>query len=279
MRSKRPVCLFLSFMLFGLGTAGAQAAPNLAAHRAVYDLTLGEASDRSGIDDIEGRMVYEFAGSACEGYTTTFRFVMRLETSETSRLSDQQTTTYEDGKGEVYQFVNKIYLDNVLDKEVKGIARLEDETTRVELSKPERRRETLEATRFPVKHLEELIEKAREGGGFYQTTLFDGSEDADRMMLTSVTIGKQQTAPAAGDGETKAAGALDKEPFWPVSIAYFDPATTTGETLPEYQISFLLYDSGITRSLDMDYGEFSIRGKLVDLTMFDEDQAKDDCSR
>ena len=107
------------------GTSFAQAAPKLLPHRAVYDLSLDRASDRSGINGITGRMVYEFAGSVCEGYTTTFRFVMRLETDDASRLSDQQTTTYEDGAGKVFQFVNKMYLDNMLDREVKGVARLE----------------------------------------------------------------------------------------------------------------------------------------------------------
>ncbi|MEQ9246558.1 MAG: DUF1849 family protein, partial [Nitratireductor sp.] len=102
------------------------AAPKLLPHRAVYDLSLEQASDRSGINGITGRMVYEFAGSSCEGYTTTFRFVMRLETDEASRLSDQQTSTYEDGDGKVFQFVNKMYLDNALDREVKGVARLGD---------------------------------------------------------------------------------------------------------------------------------------------------------
>jgi hypothetical protein len=35
------------------------AVPALQAHRAVYDLTLNKASDRSGITGISGRMVYE----------------------------------------------------------------------------------------------------------------------------------------------------------------------------------------------------------------------------
>ena len=45
------------------------------AHRAVYDLALDKASDRSGIIGLRGRMVYEFNGSPCEGYTVNFRFV------------------------------------------------------------------------------------------------------------------------------------------------------------------------------------------------------------
>ena len=38
---------------------------------------------------------------------------------------------------------------------------------------------------------------------------------------------------------------------------------------PIYQIAFQLYDNGITRDLVMDYGDFSMTGKLVDLKVFD----------
>ena len=44
--------------------------------------TLDKASDRSGITGISGRMVYEFNGSACEGYTVKFRFVTQIDTRD-----------------------------------------------------------------------------------------------------------------------------------------------------------------------------------------------------
>src|SRR5437868_15161863 len=75
------------------------AVPALQAHRAVYDLTLKKADDRSGITGISGRMVYEFNGSACEGYTVKFRFVTQIVTAEGTKLTDQQTTTFEDAEG------------------------------------------------------------------------------------------------------------------------------------------------------------------------------------
>ena len=39
--------------------------------------------------------------------------------------------------------------------------------------------------------------------------------------------------------------------------------------MPEYRISFKLHKNGITRDLVMDYGDFSMTGKLVNLTLFD----------
>ena len=75
--------------------ATAGAAEALLAHRAVYDLDLKSATDRSGIDSMVGRMVYEFNGSACDGYTTRFRLVTQITSGGEKRLTDQQTTTYE----------------------------------------------------------------------------------------------------------------------------------------------------------------------------------------
>jgi hypothetical protein len=47
----------------GLASAGASA-QTLAPHRAVYDVALKDASDRSGITGMNGRIVYEFQGSS-----------------------------------------------------------------------------------------------------------------------------------------------------------------------------------------------------------------------
>ena len=58
---------------FVLLAGGAEAASPLMQHRAVYDLVLARASERSGITGIDGRMVYELRGSACEGYAVRFR--------------------------------------------------------------------------------------------------------------------------------------------------------------------------------------------------------------
>lgn len=246
----------------------AEAAPLLAPHRAVYDLALESASDRSGISAIAGRMVYEFNGSACEGYTVTFRFVTQIETSDVSRLTDQQTTTFEDAGGESFSFVTKSFVDQNLDKEIRGTATTGDDVTKVELEKPEPSELDLAGTQFPTEHLIELIEKAESGETFYETTLFDGSEDADRVLTTTVIVGKETDA-GPSDPEASALGDLTPQSYWPVNIAYFDGKEGGGEELPVYQISFKLHDNGVTRDLVMNYGEFAMTGRLVDLSMFE----------
>lgn len=246
--------------------APVSAAALLLPHRAVYDLKLDDSSDRSGITGINGRMVYEFNGSACDGYTVTFRFMTQIDTDEVSRVTDQQTTTFEEGDGSSFSFVTRSFIDQELDKELKGTARLAGGATAVALEKPEKKDFKLAATQFPTQHMIELLGKAAQGDTFYETTLFDGSEDADKVMTTTVVIGK--SAPAAkSDSEFKAVEVLKEATFWPVDVAYFD--LEDGDEVPTYRISFKLHESGVTRDLVMDYGEFTMTGTLVDLSMFD----------
>jgi hypothetical protein len=121
---------------------------------------------------------------------------------------------------------------------------------------------------FPTQHLVDLLDKADGGDKFYETSLFDGSEDANKAMTTTVVIGKKAEG-TKDDPEAPALASLEKEKVWPVDIAYFDESKKGGEELPEYRISFKLHDNGITRDLVMDYGDFSMTGKLVNLKLFD----------
>ena len=268
MRAKR--LAFYAVLLSAAPLAApALAVPMLQAHRAVYDLSLDKATDRSGITGITGRMVYEFNGSPCDGYTVNFRFVTQIATSDTTRLSDQQTTTYEDAKGKTFSFVTKSFVDQQLDKEVKGTAVRKDNGVEVDLDKPQKNVVQLAATQFPTQHLVELIGKAEKGERFYETSLFDGSEDANKVMTTTVVVGKKTEA-EKGDPELPALAKLAKDKYWPVDIAYFDLSDKeSGEEVPAYRISFKLHENGLTRDLVMDYGDFSMTGKLVNLALFD----------
>lgn len=259
--------------LFGMLLAGsvtliagiAWAAPNLAAHRAVYDLVLDKATERSGIRALAGRMVYEFNGSPCDGYTTSYRMVAKIDTSDNSRLTDQQTSTFEDAGGKSFNFVTRSFVDRAIDKEVKGTAVAEPGGLKVVLEKPQTENVELAKTQFPTQHLIEMIDKAEAGQTFYETNLFDGSDDAAKIMTTSVVVGKPTDIPDA-DPEKKALSTLSTDKVWPVDVAYFD-LTKPEQDTPEYRISFKLHENGVTRDLVMDYGDFSMKGQLVELKL------------
>lgn len=267
--------VFSTVLFSATGSTAALAGSPLLPHRAVYDLTLERADEKSGINDVTGRMVYEFNGSACEGFTTNFRFVTRIDMEgQEQRVTDQQATTFEAGDGSRFRFVNKTFVDKELVKDVHGEAELKGKNTDVALTKPEKLNLQLLRSQFPTSHMVELITKAQQGETFYQSTIFDGSDDANKIMATTSVIGAGQVMPA--DAETKNIGALAKQPSWPVTVAYFDDEESD-EGLPVYRINFKLYDNGVTRDLNMDYGDFAMKGTLVNLEMFKPAESPSGC--
>lgn len=269
MRMKGIHLAILASFLAG-GGLGPALAEELLPHRAVYDLSLHERSERSGITAISGRMVYEFNGSSCDGYTVNFRFVTEFDTEEFSRLIDEQSTTYEGPDGESFDFAMRSYLDGNLDRESRGSAVPEDGGTHVSVERPEQTEHDLGPSLFPTQHLKDLLEKIAEGRTFYETTIFDGSEAGSKVMTTTVVVGRQAALPATDPEHDLLAAAGDTN-FWPVNIAYFDlqNGDATGEGMPTYRIAFKLNEAGITHDLIMDYGDFAIAGQLVELEAFD----------
>jgi hypothetical protein len=255
-----------------VGGASAASANLLVPHRAVYDLELKDASERSGISGMYGRMVYEFNGSACEGYTVSFRFVTKVDTGEEVRLTDQQTTTYEDLKNGNFRFLTRSFTDEKLDKEVRGSAHEAEQGVKVDLTSPDKRQVDLAQSLFPTEHMLEVIDRAQKGEALFESRIFDGSDSGDKTLITTTMVGKQRN-PVAGDSDAGKAGAMASKPYWPVTISYFND-DMTGDALPIYRMEFKLYENGITRDLTMDYGDFVLTGKLADLEVFKQGDCK-----
>jgi hypothetical protein len=225
-----------SALLFTIVSAvGAEATQLLAPHRAVYDIELENAADSTGITALSGRMVYEFAGSPCDGYTVKFRYVTRIDTSEDSRLTDQQSTTFENGEGNVFTFATKSFINDSLDTEVRGTAHTDHGKTLVDLKKPEEKRIDIGSALFPTRHMIDLIKRAKEGQSFYEAALFDGSDD--RPSGAAGTFQRWDSSRTSRSGRSR----------WPTSI----PMTSKAGKRPRHTESisrFMKTESRATSS-------------------------------
>jgi hypothetical protein len=260
----RMACVATLTLAAGAAAGQASAATvGLVPHRAVYDIVLKEASDRSGIEGVRGRMVYEFSGSSCKGFNTKFRFVTRINVGDGVRVTDQRSTTFEDVSAGKFRFDNKSFTDDQLDKDVSGAAAEAGDKVTIELTGPNQRELQLEGSRFPAEHMLEVIARARKGERVFESRIFDGSEDGDQTFLTTTIVGAAKKS-ADSDPETKAVAPLGNSDYWPVSITYFDEKSK-GDQLPIYSQSFKLYENGVTRDLTLDYGDFVLAGKLTKL--------------
>jgi len=259
----------LGGMLASHAQALAAKEPNkLVAHRAIYEMTLDDARSASGITGIDGRMVFEFTGSECNGYSLNMRMVTQMTDSQgQTNLTDLRSSTWEQGDGQKFRFQSAQYLNDKLGDITMGRAVREtpNEAVKVKLSQPSLAELDLSGpVLFPTQHSLALIDAARAGQTLFQARIYDGSEKGRKVYGTTAFIGT--LVQPGGDAKLEAAAkdkGLGELASWPVSIGYFEPKG--GDLTPSYQIDFRLYENGVSRDLLIDYGDFSIHGTLTAL--------------
>ena len=279
-----PACL----LLLATGTAwAAPAAPagqeppakvappvTLASHRAVYDLTLASSGGTRAVESARGRIVIDFKGDACRGYTMQTRQVTMLESGESgSRTSDLRNTTFESGDGQDFRFKTTTVLNGAPGSAIDGTADAK-EGLKVRLKEPKRDQfQDRDTVLFPSLHMRRLIEAARAGQTTLSTKVFDGSDDGRKVYDTLAVIGRQITAPTNASGTDRdkplREGPMAAVTHWPVTLSYFTQGE--GERTPIYTLTFDLYENGVSGTLKLDYGDFAING---DLTRLDIDKVQ-----
>ncbi|MEM7301217.1 MAG: DUF1849 family protein [Pseudomonadota bacterium] len=270
MKSLAATVLLTSLVAVPSTIATAGTLQGILPHRALYEVTLDEASDRSGIRAIGGWIGYELTGSACKGFSVSFQYATKIRTSRKEFASNQLTTTFEDAKGNLFRFKTVNTVDGRKESEIQGVAiRDKDGAVTVSLAKPDEKTLPLGPAVFANDHMVRLIDAAKAGETVYSTDVFDGSDKGDALISTNTFIGNKSTKFGESHAEFEAAGADLKDlPFWPVSVSYFDEKPDqTGEQLPSYQVTFMLYESGISRSLRMVYDDYTLKGTLNQLEL------------
>ncbi len=262
----------LGAILAGYAQALAPKEPNkLVAHRAVYEMTLDDtrsASGISGITGIDGRMVFEFTGSQCDGYSLNMRMVTQMtDAQDQTNVTDLRSSTWEQGDGGKFRFQSSQYVNDKLGDVTMGRAVREtpNEAIEVKLSQPSQAELKLSGpVLFPTQHSLALIERAEAGQALLQARIYDGSEKGRKVYETTAVIG--QTVLPGADAKIEAIAkekGLSELASWPVSIGYFEDKS--GDLTPSYQIDFRLYENGVSRELLIDYGGFSVHGTLTAL--------------
>ncbi len=255
----------LGLLLLPTGAfAGPSAIVPLVSHRAAYELSLVEpaspaASSAQTPVAASGLIAYEFHGSACEGYTSSFRQMTQMERNEGEPVSmDVRATSFEaaDGKSMRFQVDSKGVQES---PPIAGTAtRSADDDMRVVLTKPAPKALDFgHDVLFPTQHIEKLIEAAKHGGGAIQARVYDGSDTGAKIYATMAVVGKEAAKPS---DDAEAATDLKGVRRWPVVVSYFDESSK--DSSPEYTLSFDLYENGVSGSLKLDYGNFALRARL-----------------
>jgi EipB-like len=267
--------VFFASLSVAKGEDESAAAPvSLVPHRAIYDLSLGTARAKSQLAGVRGRILYDFGGSACQGYSLEFRQVSELDSGEGKvSTSDLRSTTWEGADAKSFKFTSQNFVDENLIDSVDGRAEREPTKTAVALEKPRQKSLSLApGVVFPTEHMVRVIKAARAGQTVLSFPVYDGSETGDKVFDTLTVIGREiQPGERNRDDAAAAEPKLASVPRWPVTVSYFErgKAQNGSEQLPAYAISFELYANGISRALSLDYNNFVINGKLSSLEFKD----------
>jgi EipB-like len=248
-------------------------AVDLVSHRAVYELKLASARGNKPVESVRGRILYDFSGSACEGYALQFRQVSQIDPGEGAvMMTDLRAATWEDAAAKTFRFNSQNFVDEKLKTVVDGRAERSGDRVGVNLSKPSAKKIGLDQNGilFPTDHIRRIILAARAGKPLLEAPVFDGSDNGDKVYDTLSVIGapidpqtKKPDDAAAKDG------VLLNMRRWPVSISYFERTSqkpsAPGEQTPIYSIRFELYENGISRALALDYNDFVVSGEMTQL--------------
>jgi EipB-like len=275
-RNVRSLMLTIAAVVAGSGFAGSganaatsgPASSPFLAHQALYELSLVKSRGSNSLNSARGRILYNFTGSACEGYTSEFRQVSELDSGEGKvTLSDLRSTSWEDGAGKSYHFKIESRMNDTDSSPVDGVADRTGDHITVKLKQPVSKTFTLDgSTVFPTEQIQRIIATARDGKSLLELTVYDGSDNGEKVYNTLSVIGQPipgDRTVAAPDPST-ANDMMKSLTRWPVTVSYYDRdvKAADGEQTPVYSMSFELFENGVSRALVLDYNDFVISGAL-----------------
>ncbi|WP_279478543.1 EipB family protein [Aureimonas sp. SK2] len=233
-------------------------------HEAVYDLSL--VSQSSNFSSIDGRIALQLKPDACAGLSIDYRFLARFHQDDEVTVTDQQTVARESRDGKRYEFRTRTVVDGTEQSLVEGVAVNEGDKTKVSFESPVKRETELPLSVFPLGHTAELVEKALAGERLVQANLFDGDEEADKLLTTTSLIlpAKPETRPE----NPEVAKTLEGLRSWNVVESYYN-TDSDGDGLPVFETRYRLYENGVSDELRLDFGEYTLAGGLDRLQFYD----------
>ncbi|MCA3378959.1 MAG: cell envelope integrity EipB family protein [Roseomonas sp.] len=235
----------------------------LASHRGIYELSLDRARENAGIIDVSGAMLFELI-DACESWASRQRFTMTLRNREGTELetgSDYATLESMDGRN--LRFSLTQVTQGAVSSRVVGQAELVADGSGVaRYSEPEAKELPIPpGTLLPNTHTIAALNAARAGQRLLVAPIFDGTS-ADGAQQTTTFL-----SPWQGPQPVPEAPSLSTLGSSRMRIAFFEPGAEQagGASTPSYEVSLRYFENGVADDMIMDFGEFTVRAKLIRL--------------
>lgn len=239
-------------------------AADLQPHEAVYDLAL--VAQSSDFNSIDGRIALQLKPDACAGLTLDYRFMARFHQDSELTVTDQQTLSKESRDGRRYEFRTKTLVDGAEQNKVEGVAVNDANATHVTFEAPVKRETDLPLSVFPLGHTAKLIDAALKGERMVQANLFDGDDDADKLLTTTSLILPAKAGTHAMD--PLVAKTLEGLRSWNITESYYN-SDSDDDGMPVFETRYRLYENGVSDELHLDFGDYTLEGGLARLQFFD----------
>lgn len=237
----------------------------LVPYRATYEMKLSVARPNSGIVEVNGNMVLETVDS-CDGWAVKQRIKLTFLRNDGDEFeTDSNFTSYESKDGLALRFSVRNAQNDEVEEELRGQADLDGigGKGRASFTLPEPRSFDLPAgTLFPTSHLALVIKHARDGDKSVTYKVFDGAR-LDGAFQVNAVIGRPPKPPAGTPPVRGDVSLLRGQSAWSVRFAFF--ANGDQGAQPEYELALDLLANGIARSMLLDYGDFAVDARLVQI--------------
>lgn len=231
----------------------------LSGQDAHYKLTLVTSTGHS-TRSASGTMHYELKETPANWLTHQRIDVERTSaTGKTEHLvSDYTATESKDGHSFIFQ--TRQQADNAIIRTISGKATRTGTDGYIEYAQPLKKTLPLSAdVLFPVHHTAAILSAASDGKNSLALRLFDGTDEDGSLYTFATLTGWQKPA------TTPAFPALTNLPETKVTLAYFSHDTT--EMMPDYTLEQSYFKNGVSDTITLDFGVFSMTGTLQSLSL------------
>ena len=235
----------------------------MAGHRAAYRLTLDKVRENGDVAQAQGGMLFEVL-DACDGWTTRQRLTLQIVNRDGQQIeTSSDYATYESKDGRRLRFSMTQTSQGAVSQRISGEATLEPDGSGVaRYEQPQAKEVALPpGTLLPMGHTIRAIDAARRGQRIMVAPLMDGTGEDGAQDSTTVIASWDGNGP-----EQPRFPLLSSEPSGRMRIAFFGKDSSGGgASAPDYEVGLRYYANGVADELKMDFGEFSLDGKMETL--------------
>jgi hypothetical protein len=237
------------------------------AHRAAYRLSLDSVRDNAGVVQAQGLMLFEVV-DACDAWAVRQRFTLVIEDRDGNAIetsSDYNTLEAKDGSA--LRFSLTQITEGAVTSRVAGTATVTAEGGTIRYTEPDAAEDALPpGTILPMIHTIRSLAAAREGRRIFAAPLFDGTSADGAQDTTTIISGGW-----LGPQPHPRIPLLSTQGSARMRIAFFDRdqggqgSQGGGAGTPSYEVSLRYFANGVADELKMDFGDFTVDGRLMEL--------------